>query len=172
MIETLSEFFAHLETIDEKKYRECAKEFVQTMMRSKKSLSPGAKNMIHEMYMADTKENAFKAYDAFVKLYQDKYPKAVDCLTKDKDVLFTFYDFPAVHWIHIRTTNAIESTFATVRHRHRQTKGCGSVKATLSMAFKLSMECEKRWRKIKGFHLITMVLLGVKFENGIERKVA
>ena len=137
-----------------------------------KRVQPGAKKMIHEMYMADSKKDALKAYDAFIDLYKDKYQKAVDCLTKDREVLFTFYDFPAAHWIHIRTTNPIESTFATVRHRYRQTKGCGSVKATLSMAFKLAREAEKRWRKIRGYHLILKVLDGVVFKDGIEVKAA
>jgi len=137
-----------------------------------KKIQPSAKNLIHEMYMADTKENALNAYSDFIELYQDKYPKAVQCLTKDNDNLFAFYDFPAAHWIHIRTTNPIESTFATVRHRHRQTKGCGSIKATISMAFKLSKEAEIRWRKIKGYELIIKVLTGVKFIDGIEEKAA
>lgn len=137
-----------------------------------KKVQPSAKTLIHEMYMSDTKENALKAYDDFIDLYQDKYPKAVQCLTKDSDNLFTFYDFPAAHWIHIRTTNPIESTFSTVRHRQRQTKGCGSVKATISMAFKLSKEAEKHWRKIHGFELIFKVLSGVKFIDGVEEKVA
>ncbi len=137
-----------------------------------KKVQPSAKTLIHEMYMSDTKDNALKAYADFIDLYQDKYPKAVQCLTKDNENLFTFYDFPAAHWIHIRTTNPIESTFSTVRHRQRQNKGCGSVKATISMAFKLSKEAEKRWRKIKGFELIFKVLSGVKFVDGVEKKVA
>ena len=82
------------------------------------------------MYQSPTKEAAHKVYECFLALYQDRYEKACECLTKDFEVLFTFYDFPAKHWIHLRTTNPIESTFATVRHRTRQTKGCGSVKAT------------------------------------------
>lgn len=137
-----------------------------------KKVQPSAKILIHEMYMSDTKDNALKVYDDFIELYQDKYPKAVQCLTKDKDNLFTFYDFPAAHWVHIRTTNPIESTFSTVRHRQRQTNGCGSVKATISMAFKLAREAEKRWRKIRGYELIFKVLSGVKFVDGEEKKVA
>ena len=85
---------------------------------------------------------------------------------KDKDVLFTFYDFPAEHWIHIRSTNVIESTFATVRHRTRGTKGCGTRLATLTMVFKLAKEAEKTWKKIKGYSLIPNVLKGTKFING------
>lgn len=102
-----------------------------------------AKSLIHDMYLAGTYEEAIKAYDRFVAEYSAKWPKAVECLTKDKDVLFTFYDFPAEHWAHLRTTNPIESTFATVRHRTRQTKGCGSRTATLTMVFQLARQAEK-----------------------------
>ena len=89
-------------------------------------------------------QDHLKAYDQFIQLYEAKYPKACVCLKKDKERLFTFYDFPAMHWQHIRTTNPIESTFATVRHRTRQTKGCGSRLATLTMVFKLATSAEKR----------------------------
>jgi len=131
-----------------------------------------AKRLINDMYMSETKADALSTYNEFIELYQDKFPKAVECLTKDKAVLFTFYDFPAAHWAHIRTTNPIESTFATVRHRHRQTKGCGSARATLSMAFKLAREAEKRWIKIRRYNLISKVITGVKFVNGVEEKAA
>ncbi len=104
-----------------------------------------------------------------MRLYKAKYPKACHCLEKDKGVLLTFYDFPAEHWIHIRSTNAIESTFATVRHRTRQTKGCGSRVATLAMGFKLAREAEKRWRRINGYKLIEKVISGVKFKDGVEQ---
>jgi putative transposase len=135
-----------------------------------KSVQNHAKAMIHEMYMASTKESAFKAFDAFQGLYEAKYPKACECLRKDKDVLFTFYDFPAAHWQHIRTTNPIESTFATVRHRTRQTKGCGSRLATLTMVFKLAKSAEKHWRKLRGYQLIEQVIKGVRFKDGEEAK--
>ena len=108
------------------------------------------------MYMAETKEDALKAYDHFVNTYKDKYSKAVNCLEKDKDVLFTFYDFPAANWNHIRTTNPIESTFATVRLRTKKTKGCGTRMATLAMVFKLALEAQKTWKELKGissYHL-------------------
>ena len=137
-----------------------------------KSVQPSAKQLIHEMFMADTQDHALEAYADFVTLYEDKYPKAVRCLTKDKEDLFTFYDFPAAHWLHIRTTNPIESTFATVRHRQRQTKGCGSVKATLSMAFMLIRQAEKSWRKISAYELVLKVLAGVKYIDGVEEKIA
>jgi transposase-like protein len=120
-----------------------------------------AKSMIHEMYMAETKENALKAYRHFLDVYSDKFPKAAECLKKDEEVLFSFYDFPAAHWIHIRTTNPIESTW-TVR-----TKGCGSRIATLTMVFKLVMEAQKTWRKLTGSSIISMVLSGKKFVDGI-----
>ena len=93
-------------------------------------------------------------------------------MTKDKDVLFTFYDFPAAHWRHLRTTNPIESTFGTVRHRTRQTKGCGSQKATMMMVFKLATEAEKNWQRLHRFKLIDLVVQGVEFENGEIKKVA
>ena len=100
-------------------------------------------------------------------MYSDKYPKAVECLKKDEEVLFSFYDFPAAHWIHIRTTNPIESTFATVRLRTARTKGCGSRIATLTMVFKLVMEAQKNWRRLTGSSIIPMVLSGKKFVDGI-----
>ena len=99
-----------------------------------KGVQADAKSLIHEMYMSSTKKEALESFDRFQELYNAKYPKACQCLEKDKDRLFTFYDFPAKHWQHIRTTNPIESTFATIRHRAEQTKGCGSREAVLSMA--------------------------------------
>jgi transposase-like protein len=131
-----------------------------------KSVQPDAKALIHEMYLAPTKELALKAFEEFSKRYKAKYPKAVECLSKDKSVLFAFYDFPAEHWLHIRTTNPIESTFSTVRHRTRQTKGCGSRLATLCMVFKLAKEAERKWRKLNGHKLIAKVIEGVKFTDG------
>ncbi len=137
-----------------------------------KSVQPDAKELIHEMYLSPTRKDAKKAFAAFVQQYKAKYPKAVECLTKDEDVLFTFYDFPAEHWPHLRTTNPIESTFSTVRHRTRQTKGCGSRQATLTMVFKLAMEAEKRWRRLNGHQLIAKVIEGVKFVDGELKKAA
>jgi len=128
-----------------------------------KSIQPKAKSAIHEMYMAPTKEAALKAYNHFIKVFEDKYPKAVGCLVEDKEDLFTFYDFPAIHWIHIRTTNPIESTFATVRLRTTKTKGCGSRMATLTMVFKLTMEAARTWKKLKGHQFILHVLENKKF---------
>jgi len=124
------------------------------------------------MYLAPTKETALVAYARFLSEYEAKYPKATECLRKDEDVLFAFYDFPAEHWRHIRTTNPIESSFATVRHRHRQTKGCGSRLATLAMVFKLAKEAERHWRKLNGSELLAEVVIGVKFIDGVMEKAA
>jgi transposase-like protein len=131
-----------------------------------KSMQSKAKEHIKDMYMAPTREDALEAYDHFVNTYKDKYPNAVKCLVKDKDVLFTFYDFPAANWNHIRTTNPIESTFATVRLRTKKTKGCGTRMATLAMVFKLVLEAQKTWKRIKGYEFIPLVLENEKFVNG------
>jgi transposase-like protein len=131
-----------------------------------KSMQSKAKEHIKDMYMAPTREDALEAYDHFVNTYKDKYPNAVKCLVKDKDVLFTFYDFPAANWNHIRTTNPIESTFATVRLRTKKTKGCGTRMATLAMVFKLVLEAQKTWKRIKGYEFIPLVLENKKFVNG------
>jgi transposase-like protein len=132
-----------------------------------RSVQPYAKDLIHEMYLSPTKEKALVAYRRFLMEYSAKYPKATDCLKKNEDDLFTFYDFPAEHWMHIRTTNPIESTFATVRHRTRQTKGCGSRLATLMMVFKLATQAERHWRKLNGHHLLAHVIRGVVFNDGV-----
>jgi len=137
-----------------------------------KSMRSKTKEYIHEMYQAESKEKAFKVVDKFVNLYEDKYPKAVQCLTKDQDVLFTFYDFPAKHWSHIRSTNPIESVFATVRLRTKRTKGCGSRIATLTMVHKLMLEASRHWRKLIGYQLIPLVMSGRKFEDGLLKEAA
>lgn len=137
-----------------------------------KGVQSKAKQAIHDMYMAETKAQALTAYDQFLALYEAKYPAACDCLRKDKDVLFTFYDFPAEHWKHLRTTNPIESTFATVRHRTRRTKGCGSRTATLTMVFKLVEQAEKHWQRLHSYKLILDVIKGVEFVDGIMKKAA
>ena len=131
-----------------------------------KGLQPKAKAHIHEMYMAESREDALKAYDHFINVYEAKYPRVVACLAKDKEELFTFYDFPAMHWIHIRTTNPIESTFATVRLRTKRTKGCGSRAATLTMVFKLAQEAQRTWKKLRGYNLIPLVLQKKVFVDG------
>ena len=131
-----------------------------------KGQQPDAKQMIHDMYLSPTKKEALAVYQRFLDLYEAKYPKACECLRKDEDVLFTFYDFPAAQWRHLRTTNPIESTFATVRHRTRQTKGCGSRTTTLTMVFKLATEAEKHWRRLNGYELIPHLVQGDTFTDG------
>jgi transposase-like protein len=115
-----------------------------------KKLQPKAKDSLHQIWMAETSEDAGKAFDLFIHSYEAKYPKAASCLAKDRDALLAFYDFPAEHWIHLRTTNPIESTFATVRLRTKRTKGAGSRMACLTMVFQLALSAEKRWRKLNG----------------------
>jgi putative transposase len=126
-----------------------------------------AKHMIHQIWMADTRENANKAFDAFLEDYQAKYANACECLIKDRDVLLAFYDFPAEHWRHLRTTNPIESTFATIRLRHRRTKGSGSRIASLTMMFKLAESAARRWRMLNGHELLPDVIEGVVFQDGL-----
>ena len=133
-----------------------------------KSVQGKAKQLIHEMYLAPSRKAALAAYDQFISSYRAKYPKATECLEKDKEWLFSFYDFPAQHWSHLRTTNPIESTFATVRLRTHRTKGCGSRIATLTMVFKLGIEAQKHWRRLNGSELIPKVVTGVKFVDGEE----
>ena len=123
-----------------------------------KSQQPQAKSMIHEIYQSGTKKDALKAIDRFIEVFDAKYPKATICLLKDKDKLFTFYDFPAEHWCHIRSTNVIESTFATVRLRTRKTKGCGNINATLLMVFKLAKNAEKTWKKVRSHKKLAEVI--------------
>ena len=137
-----------------------------------KSQQPKAKDLIHQMYGADTQEEALGQYDQFVRLFEAKYPKACACLSKDKEALFTFYDFPAHHWRHLRTTNPIESTFRTVRQRTRQTKGCGSRKATLMMVYKLATEAEKKWQRLHGCKWLAKVVEGIQFVDGVMKKAA
>ena len=137
-----------------------------------KCVQKKATQMIRDMHMADTRESALKAYDKFIQTFAVKYEKAVENLKKDKDDLFRFYDYPAEHWIHIRTTNPIESTFATIRLRHKSTKGNGTAKATEAMAFKLCQQAQKNWRRLKGFDKLDLVAKDIKFENGVLKEVA
>ena len=137
-----------------------------------KSVQAKAKSMLHDIWMAETRQNAQKAFDLFIHTFAAKYPKAVDCLAKDRDVLLAFYDFPAEHWVHLRPTNPIESTFSTVRLRTARTKGNGSRTACLTMVFKLAQCAEKRWRRLNGKELIPEVIRGVRFVDGIKEKAA
>jgi transposase-like protein len=134
-----------------------------------KRLQPRAKSHLHEIMRAEGRETAQEELARFQEEYEAKYPKAVDCLTKDTDTLFTFMDYPAAHWIHLRTTNAIESTFATVKARTRKTKGAGSRDAGLAMAFKLLTQAESRWRRVNSPHLVALVAVGTNFPNGKTR---
>ena len=132
-----------------------------------KALQAKAKADLHEIWMAPTRAMAVAAFDHFLKTYGAKYPKATDKLIRDRDALLAFYDFPAEHWLHLRTTNPIESTFATVRHRTTRTKNCVSRSTFLGLAFKLVQEAEKSWRRIRGVERIAELLAGTVFKDGI-----
>ena len=136
-----------------------------------KTLHSRAKQHIHDIWMAETKEDAEKCFDFFAKAYQVKYPNAAECLTKDRDSLLAFYDFPAEHWHHLRTTNPIESTFATVRLRTGKTRGCLSRKTGLTMVFKLMLSAQKRWTRLRGNNRVAEVIRGVNFKNGIAQQL-
>ena len=131
-----------------------------------KSIQGRAKAMIHDIYLADTKKNAEAAFEHFIATFQAKFPKAAECLAKDRDELFAFYAFPAEHWQHIRSTNVIESVFATVRLRTKKTKGCGTRIATLTMVFKLIEQAEKSWRKLDTWKKLLQVQEGRRFVDG------
>ena len=133
-----------------------------------KSQQSKAKRALQEIWMAETKKDALVAFDAFIETWGVKYDRAVDCLVKDRDALLTFYDFPAEQWKHLRTTNVIESAFATVRHRTVRSKGCLSNKTALAMIFKLAEAAEKSWRHLDGHNQLPKVIHGVKFTDGIE----
>ena len=133
-----------------------------------KSRQRNAKHDLHQIWMAENRETAEKALDTFAAKYQAKYGEAVRCLTKDRDALLAFYDFPAEHWQHIRTTNPIESVFATVRHRTVRSKGCLSHKTALAMVFKLVMAARETWRRLNGYDKLPKVIEGVKFTDGIQ----
>jgi putative transposase len=137
-----------------------------------KAVQAKAKSMLHDIWMADTKAAAEQAFGLFTETFAGKYPAAVSCLEKDKDVLLTFYDFPADHWLHIRTTNPIESTFATVRLRTNKTKGSGSRIACLTMVFKLALAAQKKWRALNGHQLIADVIKGIRFVDGVKERAA
>jgi len=131
-----------------------------------KSVQLRAKQHLQDIWMAETKQAAEKAFDFVLGAYGAKYHKAVACLAKDRDVLLAFYDFPAEHWKHIRTTNPIESTFATVRLRTTKTKGCLSRKTALTMVYKLCQSASKKWRRLDGSHHLAEIIRGAKFKDG------
>ena len=133
-----------------------------------KSAQPRAKQALHEIWQAETKADAEKAFDLFIESYEAKYPKAAICLQKDREEMLAFYDFPALHWQSIRTSNPIESTFGTIRHRTKRSKGCLSRDGMLHMMFKLGQCAEKRWRRLRGFSYLAKVMEGTAFKDGIE----
>lgn len=133
-----------------------------------KSLQARAKRALQDIWMAETRQDAEAAFDGFIECYGLKYEKAVECLSEDRVPLLAFYDFPAEHWKHLRTTNPIESTFATVRHRTIRSRGCLSNKTALAMIFKLAQAAEKSWHRLRGYDQLPKVICGVKFNDGIE----
>jgi len=136
-----------------------------------KSVQPKVKEALHDIWMAETRDDAYKAFDSTVKRFGDKYSGAMNCLVKDKEQMLAFYDYPAIHWQHIRTSNPIESTFATVRLRTAKTRNAVSRTTILSMVFKLAQSAENRWRKLRGFKLLADVIDGVKFINGEKQEI-
>jgi transposase-like protein len=133
-----------------------------------RSLQGKAKGMLHEIWMAPTRTRARAGFERFLETYQGKYPKATECLQKDRDALLAFYDFPAEHWVHLRTTNPIESAFATIRHRSDRAKGCVTRATMLAFMFKLALVAEESFRRLKGFPHLAKVLAGVRFVDGVE----
>lgn len=134
-----------------------------------KKAQPKAKSALQAVWMAETRADAESAFDAFVTAYEDKYPKATDCLTKDRAELLTFYDFSGAHWQSIRTTNPIESTFATVRLRTAKTRGCVSRDTILGLTFKLGQSAAKRWRRLRGYQWLEKLEQGITFIDGIDQ---
>ena len=132
-----------------------------------KSMQEKVKGSLHDIWMAESRSEAEKAFDLALSKYGVKYASSMDCLKKDRTELLTFYDFPAEHWIHIRTSNPIESAFSSIRLRTAKTRNCGSRETTLSMIFKLAQSAEKRWRKLQGHRLLGEVLTGIRFKDGI-----
>jgi transposase-like protein len=128
--------------------------------------------MLHEIWMAPARVRAQAAFDRFVETFHAKYPKATECLQKDREALLAFYDFPAEHWAHLRTTNPIESAFATIRHRTDRTKGCVSRATMLSFMFKLALAAEQSFKLLRGFGYLAKVIAGVHFIDGVENSEA
>ena len=135
-----------------------------------KGLQAKGKEALHEIWMAESRLDAAQAFDLFLTTYAAKYPKASECLAKDRDTLLTFYDFPAEHWLHLRTTNPIESTFATVRLRTAKTRGCVARAGLLAMVFKLTKTAEQKWRRLRGHARLGQVIDGVRFKDGLQQE--
>lgn len=168
-------FFKALSKVyDKTRWQRCwVHKTVNILNKLPKSIQAKAKQTIQQIWMAENKDEAEKSFDAFIETYGTKYPKAVECLAKDRDVLLTFYDFPAEHWRHIRTTNPIESTFATVRLRTAKVRGCFSARTVQMMAFKLCESAQKRWLRLHDHEKLAMIIGGVKFVDGvIEKRIA
>jgi putative transposase len=140
------------------------------MEKLPKSMQPKVKEVLHNIWGAETREQAESVLKQCVERFSPKYPKAMICLEKDKESLLAFYDFPAENWQHIRTTNPIESVFATVRLRTNKTKNCGSRATTLSMAFKLVETAQKNWHRLRGYKYLADIITGIKFTDGIKQK--
>lgn len=157
---------------DTKEQRCWVHKTANVLSKMPRSIQPKAKGDLHEIWQAETRADAGTALDHFLEKYDAKYPQACECLRKDRDVLLIFYDFPAEHWAHLRTTNPIESTFATIRLRHRKTKGNGTRRASLAMMFKLAQSASKRWRRLRGYEKITLVIEGRSFKDGIIQESA
>jgi transposase-like protein len=143
---------------------------VNVLDKLPKTLHPQVKSALHQIWQADSRVHAEKAFDRFIATYEEKYPKAVDCLARDRDELLAFYDFPAAHWQHLRTSNPIESTFATVRLRTVKTRNCLSAKSGLSLVHQLAMSAQQRWRKLRGFRQLADVIAGVNFIDGVDER--
>ena len=157
------------EVFPETRHQRCWQHKTMNVLNCLPKLSqPKAKAAIHDIWQAETKADAQKAFDLFIKTYEPKYPKASLCLQKDREELMAFFDFPAQHWQSIRTSNPIESAFATIRHRTKRSKGCLSRDGMLHMMFKLSQCAEQNWRKLRGFDYLAKVITGVTFKDGIE----
>jgi transposase-like protein len=135
-----------------------------------KGLQAKGKDDLHQIWLAESRVDADQAFDHFLSTYEAKYPKATECLAKDRDPLLTFYDFPAEHWLHLRTTNPIESTFATVRLRTSKTRGCVARAGLLAMVFKLTKTAEQKWHKLRGHARLGQVIEGVKFKDGLQQE--
>lgn len=131
-----------------------------------KAVQPKVKEALHDIWQAETREAAYKAFDSTLQRFEAKYARAMTCLKKDKASMLAFYDFPAEHWQHIRTTNPIESAFASVRLRTTKSKSCGSRKTTLAMTYKLITTAQNKWRRLRGFRLLGDVIKGISFKDG------
>jgi len=165
---TTEPLFWHIDAASEG--RPCHHKTANVLNKLPKSLQAKAKAALHDIWTAETKSSAEATFDHFIAVYGAKYDKAVDCLIKDRSALLAFYDFPAEHWKHLRSTNPIESTFATVRHRTIRSKGCLSNKTALAMVYKLAEAAQKSWRRLDGPSQLPKLIQGVKFSDGVEIK--